>query len=377
MIKRSLLFILMIMVLLTSGCIKETYNMRMLSEKAHISPTFAISAIKGDISFRDIVKPSDTVVFDQNKFVTIVFKKDSVIDLKLTDFAKGNLVTTATIDPNTIDLNINDILSHITGDFLISNPSIKFNYSNSIPDSVKIDLKATGIRKNKTVQLNLAPFNLAKPNIPVQQMITSTYIIDKTNSNLPLLLSLPPEEIKFSGTATVTSQGTNNLVGPGRLIGSLEILVPMELKINNLQFTDTVDNFIRDDSNSADNSLTAEDFQFLRVRFSAKNGFPLGASLKMSLYDSATKTIKNTVDATEVLAPAPVDSNGKVSGTTETLTVIEFTKEFLSSVNKADKIIFRFTLNSTGNGSQMVKIYSDYRINFNAALVVKPDINLK
>jgi hypothetical protein len=151
----------------------------------------------------------------------------------------------------------------------------------------------------------------------------------------------------------------------------------MELKINNLQFTDTLDNFIKDNSNNSDNPLNPEDFQFLRVRISAKNGFPLGASLKMSLYDSATHTIKNTVDATEVLAPATVDSNGKVTGVTETSTVIEFTKEFFSSVNKADKIIFRFTLNSTGNGSQIVKIYSDYRINFNAALVVKPDINFK
>lgn len=376
MIKRSLLYILIIMGLVITGCIKETYNMRMLSKKAHISPTLAISAVKGDISFSDVVKPSDTVVFDQNKFVTFVFKKDSVIDLKLTDFAKGNLVMTATIDPGTFDLNIYDILSHITGDFLIPNPSIKFNYSNSFTDSVKINLKATGKRKNNTVDLNLAPFTLAKPNIPVQQVITSSYIIDKTNSNLPLLISLPPEVINYSGTATVTTSGVS-FPGPGRLIGSLEIDVPMELKINNLQFTDTLDNFIKDDSKNSDNPLKPEDFQFLRVIFSAKNGFPLGASLKMSLYDSATNTIKNTVDATDLLAPATVDSNGKVTGVTETSTVIEFTKDFFISVNKADKIIFRFTLNTTGNGSQIVKIYSDYRINFNAALVVKPDIKLK
>ena len=52
------------------------------------------------------------------------------------------------------------------------------------------------------------------------------------------------------------------------------------------------------------------------------------------------------------------------------------TKDFLSNVNKADKIIFRFTLNATGNVTQEIKIYSDYRINFHAVLVVKPDIKL-
>src|SRR5450759_3455083 len=100
MIKKLSQLIFMIMVFLTTGCIKETYDMNMLSKKMHLSPTIAISAIRGDISLSDIVKSGDTVVFDQNNFVTIIFKKDSVIDLKLADFAKGILVQLiATIDP--------------------------------------------------------------------------------------------------------------------------------------------------------------------------------------------------------------------------------------------------------------------------------------
>jgi hypothetical protein len=97
----------------------------------------------------------------------------------------------------------------------------------------------------------------------------------------------------------------------------------------------------------------------------------------MSLYNSTTHSILSTVEAAGILDPAPVDGNGKITGETESSAVIDFNKEFFSSTDKADKIIFRFTLNSTGNGSQNVKIYSDYRISFTAALVVKPDINLK
>jgi hypothetical protein len=78
-----------------------------------------------------------------------------------------------------------------------------------------------------------------------------------------------------------------------------------------------------------------------------------------------------------IIAPATVDSDGKVNGVTETTTSIDFTKDFFSWVNKTDKVIFRFTLNTTGGGTQNVKIYSDYRIDFKAALVVKTDINLK
>ena len=379
MIKRSFLYISVILVLCIAGCIKETYNMSMLSKQAHLSPTLALSAVKGDISFSDVVKTSDTVVFDQNKLVILVFKKDSVVDLKLSDFTKATIQKTATIDPNSYDLNLGDVLDHITGTVKFFNPSIKFIYTNSFSDPVKISLNITGTGKGKTVSLNLNPFTLSKPNLPVQQEITSSYVIDKINTpNLPDLISLPPETINYSGTAVITStvkdSGSENYaIGANRLTGSLEIDVPMDLSLNNLQFKDTVNNFIK--SGNGDNPLDPSDFKLLRIKVSAKNGFPLGAALKMTLYDSSTKSEKSTVDATGLLNPAPVDSNGKANGVTETTTSIEFTSAFFSNVNKADKIIFTVTLNSTR--TQEVKIYSDYRISFNAALVVQPDINLK
>jgi hypothetical protein len=336
----------------------------------------AISGVKGDISLSDIVKASDTVVYDQNKFVTIIFRKDSVVDLKISDFSKGTIIQkTAIIDPTSYDLNIHSILSHISGDFKFLNPSIKFNYTNSFPDPIMINLNVSGQGKDKTIPLNLAPFTLITPNIPTQQEITASYVIDKTNSNIQNFISLPPEKLNFSGTAILTysaksSLPGDNISGPNHLLGSLEVDLPMELTINNLQFTDTADNFMKD------NSMKTEDFQFLRVDIKAINGFPLGVSLKMSLYDSGTNSIKSTVIATDMLEPAPVDNNGKSSGVTETSTTVEFTREFFSFSKNADKIIFSFTLNSTGDGSRDVKIYSDYRINFNASLVVKPDIKL-
>jgi hypothetical protein len=382
--KRSSLFIVPVIVLSITGCIKETYNMNMLSNKMHISPTLAISAVRGDVAFSDMVKSNDTIVFDSKNLVTLIYKKDSFLSLDAADFAKGTIIQkTATLEPNSIDLGIADFLNHITGDFLIINPSIKFTYTNSFSDEIKINLNAIGRRKAKTVNLSLSPFTLSKPNIPAQQDVTASYTIDKSNSNLPLLISLPPEAIDFSGTAVITSTVksdpavNNDALAANHLLASLELTIPMELKVNNLQFTDTVDNFIKDDNNDPDNPANPGNFQKLRIIVAAKNGFPLGCSLKMSLYDSSAHLVKNTVDATGIIAPATVDADGKVNGVTETTTNIEFTKDFFSWVNKTDKIIFRFTLNSSGTTPQNVKIYSDYRIDFNAALVVKPDINLK
>jgi hypothetical protein len=133
---------------------------------------------------------------------------------------------------------------------------------------------------------------------------------------------------------------------------------------------------MQDTNTGGDNPVNPEDFEFLRVDITAENGFPLGVSLSMTLYDSTTHANKCTVSATDMLKPAPVDSNGKVTGPVSCATSILISRDFWSSINKADKIIFKFSMNTTDNGSKDVKIYSDYKINFKAALVLKPDIKL-
>jgi hypothetical protein len=157
----------------------------------------------------------------------------------------------------------------------------------------------------------------------------------------------------------------------------MEVEVPLEFRINNLQFTDTIDNFLTDDNNNDDESMGVDDFEMIRIDLDIKNGFPMGVSAAMSLYDPVSNQVKSTVTATDIIKPAPVGSNGKANGVTESKTSILISKEFFESINTSDEVIFRFSLNTTDNGSKNVKIYSDYRIDFRATLVVKPEIHLK
>jgi hypothetical protein len=242
-------------------------------------------------------------------------------------------------------------------------------------------LDATGKRKDKApVSLDLDTFALSFTNEPDQLDITDSLIIDKSNSSIADIFSLPPEEIKFWGTAMMDTlvkkdKKDSYISSNGHILGRIEIEVPIEFRTNNLQFADTVDNFLSDDSDSDDSPVKPEDFEFLQVDITANNGFPLGVSVSMSLYDSLSQAVLNTVVATDLLEPAPVDNNGKASGISETKTTIEFTEDFFNSVDLADAIIFKFTISTTANGSEDVKIYSDYRIDFNASLVMKGDFN--
>jgi hypothetical protein len=368
-----------------------------VSEVINIPPA---SQFNGSISFNNTVvdlnsdgqQPYNrlpvfyTIVVNSNNSL-INFNSANRVQLDLNflspdiDYIKGYFgQQVESIKPDSVDLGIQDILSKITGQFLVSSPSIKLNYSNSFSLPIELSLSARGKKRTTTVNLGLAPFILDYPVAPANRDISSSYTIDKNNSSLPQLISLPPGYISFSGSTKMNPAGDNShlrnnyVFGNSRFLGSLEVEIPMDFSLNNIQFTDTVDNFLQSDNNNNDNAVKPENFKLLRVDVNAKNGFPIGVSVTMSLYDPLSPTTKNTVNATGLLLPAPVDSNGKVTGVAETKTSIEFTKEFLSSIKKSDKIIFSFTLNTTGNGLKEIKIYSDYRIDFNAALVVKPDI---
>jgi hypothetical protein len=294
------------------------------------------------------------------------------------DYAKGYFGQQSDTDEDTFDLEIKEVLDHISGEFLLSNPSITLNYKNSFAIPTEVDFKAIGYKKTETVPLGLDPFPLSYPAAPSEKDKSASFTADKNNSDLPELVSMPPEKIYISSSATMNPDGNdgnrnNYLFGDSRFIGNLEIEVPLEFSITNLQFTDTTENFLQMEE-STDNPVNTEDFDFLRIDFKAENGFPLEVSLSMILYDTLTSHNLDTVIATNILEPADVDAAGKVTQPKSCSTSIEFDREFWSFIDAADRIIFSFRFNTPAGGTKNVKIYSDYRINFKASLLLKPDI---
>jgi len=325
------------------------------------------------------------MISSQNNMVTFNSEDEISIDLSMKnpkfDHIKGYFgKQTETIDKDTIDLEIKDILDRISGDFHLANPSITLKYRNSFSVPIEIDLQATGYREGKTpVSLDLDPFILGYPRFPSARDKDTLFKVDNVNSKLAELVSMLPEKIIFEGNAEMNpgpgESMKNYIFGDSRFIGDLEVEVPMEFSINNMQFTDTVDNFMKDEDPDEDSPVKVEDFEYLRVDLEVENGFPLGILVTMSLYNSATGDTICPVNAKEILAAAPVGNDGKVTGPITSRTSITITDRFWSSVNEADMIIFSFALTTTDEGTKDVKIYSDYGIDFEAALVLKPDIN--
>ncbi len=314
---------------------------------------------------------SEDAIFTTMKMVNPVY-----------DYLKGYFgQSTKDILPDSIDTGFSDLMENISGSFVLADPVMRISYSNSFSLPLQLTLDAYGRKKSEIIQLGFLPVILDYPAAPAERKISSSFSIDRSNSAISQLISMPPEFFAYSGQAKINPSGNsglrnNYIFGDSRLTASLEMEVPLNFRTANLQFTDTLDNFLKDDNSSEDSSFKPEDINLLRLDLFAENGFPMGVSVKMSLYDSATHTVKSTIDAADILKSAPVDADGKSKGSTQTKTSLEFTGDFLKNINKSDKIIFKFTLKTADNGTHDVKIYSDYRIKFSAALVLKPDITL-
>lgn len=342
--------------------------------------TEADLSIDADNPFNKVPFQYGLKVTSNNALISFSSTDNVQVDFKLLnpvfDYVKGYFgQKIENIDPETIDLDIDDILNKLTGSFLVSSPVIKLDYSNSFSIPISVVFNAAAKNGIKTVNLGLAPLAVAYPIAPGAKDISSTIIIDKNNSSLPELISLPPGKIDISGSAKMNPDGDpdhsrdNYVFGNSRFLGSMEVEVPLEFRFKNFQLSDTIDNFLKDEGSSFDGG----DFEKMQLVFKAVNGFPLGISLKMSLYDSATKTVKSTVDATDLLKPAAVDNTGKATTPAESATTITLNRDFFNSANKADKIIFRFTLITSDNGTKDVKIYSDYKLSFGASFSAKPE----
>lgn len=281
-------------------------------------------------------------------------------------------------DPETLETGLDELAGKISGTFELANPSITVNYINSFGIPLRVEASATG-RKEGAVDVNLerAPEDLLYPaSVTGQRVVEGSFVIDKTNSELPSLVSMLPEEIIFSGSATSNPDGEgaadNFIFWDSRFMADIEVEVPMEFSINNLQLKDTVDNFFLGDEGEESPLDMLSD---LELRMYINNGFPLGGSITLTLFDSETGTTLSSISTDTFFEPAQVDANGRVSAATETLSTIEMTDAFVDDASEADKMIILFTLYTSGNGSQIVKLYSDYTISFNVGVAFKAILN--
>lgn len=323
----------------------------------------------------DITVLSGSPVFDPSDSIKVVVEMEEP-DF---DYATGYFgYHTEESEKDTLDLDMEDFFSRLSGSIYLTSPSFKVDYINSFGVPIRLDTEVKGMNDEEEISLDRDPIDIDYPNSIDNREVSSSFTIDKTNSSLPDLISMLPYEIEYYGSATTNPDGEpgadNIIFGDSRFIANMEVEIPLEFRIANLQLSDTTDNFLVSDDPEEDDPLDM--LEELILDLYVENGFPLGVSVMIQLYDSGTMTVLESLDTGELWSPAPVDANGRVTAPATGNAEIEFTSAFLDAAELADEIIFTFTLNTTDNGTKDVKIYSDYSIVFSVGVKVKAGINL-
>ncbi|MFM8512304.1 MAG: hypothetical protein ACKOBI_00985, partial [Bacteroidota bacterium] len=260
-----------------------------------------------------------------------------------------------------------EFLKQINGTVFIANPQIRFNIQNSLGVPSRLNLELSGSRLgNAPVTINLNNQTIPTP-ANMGSVATGTLQINRNNSSLPQLLSLPPDSIRAGGSIELNPNGlndTNFVTKSSALSIAMEIEIPFELSVRGLGFQDTAEF----------SGLLFESLESASLIIKAENGFPFDFITEFAFLDSNMNIVHQ--DSINLMPSASVDMNGKVISPAFNTARISLNPQALKALENARYMATEFTLQTPQNGQQIVKIYSDYHILLKVGVEGKGKFNI-
>jgi hypothetical protein len=258
------------------------------------------------------------------------------------------------------------------GGISVVNASLGINISNAFG----IPIKATFQKLQGYNPLSITPIinvisTLLNNPLPIStpaqigQSATSSLTLNPSNSNLISnngVLSILPRFLIYKIDALSNPPPPflpqqNFIEDSSRFKVDVDINIPLEGRLNNLIFQDTIMFKFQD----------VDELQSLGLKLFFKNGFPIETKVQVYFADTLGYVLDSLLQDDVILASALVGSNGRVTTATEKNTEIIYPEEKILRLKKVRKIYVKGSTNTYQNGSTNVKIYSDYRLDLKIA----------
>lgn len=271
-------------------------------------------------------------------------------------------------DTDTIPITLfNNSLAQ--GGISLLNASLGIEISNAFG----IPIRASFQKLQGYSPLSLTPIvNIVSPlfanplpiSTPAQigQSANSSLLLNKTNSNIDNVLNILPRFLIYKIDAlsnppppAVSMQ--NFIEDSSRFKVDVDINIPLEGKLNHLIFQDTIQFKFQE----------VEELQSLTLKLFFKNGFPIETKVQVYFADTMGYVLDSLLKDDVLLASAIVGNNGRVTTATEKNTEIIYPEEKILRLKHVRKIYVKASTSTYKNGTQNVKIYSDYRLDLKIA----------
>ena len=233
---------------------------------------------------------------------------------------------------------------------------------------VNIDYNSSG------APLSSAPFNFPTIQQPTFAGDSATTVIfmDQTNSSISSLINATPKVITSKPFVEInpdTSISNNNyILSSSKISVSTEITLPLEGYAEGWIMQDTIPfNAKVDELFSSETSIDSA-----IIKFTTTNYFPLDVKLDLILLDSIALNPIDTIASDDLIIESGViDANGKITSAQAVTFEIDCDGTCVDNLNNTRFIVLRLSIGTTGfNNQQSVKIYNDYKIELDIALLI-------
>ncbi len=342
----------------------------------------------GDLLYNQIVVEVEFKVVGSGSSLTT--SDNFELDLKLLNLDYNTIegdLKNHRFDLDLIDISL-DIFDNSSSaiNFQLTNPEINFEISNGIGLTTFLGMDTmyyedlSGIKiddieyDSSASNLQVAPFYF-----PALTSSSSSISINKNNSTISELINNVPKRLlaqPFLEINPDTNSTNNNIItkGNGEVSFSSEILLPLEGYAGGWNMGDTLEFDFKVDSLFTDNTS----IDSTEIKFRTTNGWPIDLTLTIELYDAdpredpSLSPITSIANQEIILESGIIDpSTGKVSSSTVKNTVLECNYECVQSLNQTKFIIISAAASTENyNNQQSVKVYNDYNLKLDMALLV-------
>jgi hypothetical protein len=328
----------------------------------------------------NIDSKGQSVSFDNKKDFKVTITNPDSLQFEL---VKGNMGhDTVDIGNKSFNYNIDQFIgNYFNGNVKFTDPRLYLNFINSVGMSAATNLQLTGQTKDgKTLALFkpgtfnaiLSPQNQGKIQGDTAE---SSIAITKDNSSIVDFISFLPHTMLANGQIItnygLTDDKIDNYITRQSII-SAQLHAELPLKFSMADVVLLQDFPIKEGSFKILDSLDNTD-EF-KIIFYGKNQFPLDVTVKLSIIDSTTNSVLDTL-VISIIKSAPADASGKVLRTQYTRHREEVVlsqannPKLVQNLKKANKIRLEAKLNTYNQKS--ITIYTYYSIGFQLGIDAK------
>ncbi|MEQ9402111.1 MAG: hypothetical protein RIM99_00885 [Cyclobacteriaceae bacterium] len=270
-----------------------------------------------------------------------------------------------------------------TGDdgLFFGNPTIRFNFENTLGIPLGIDFSGLYGDDGQGGAQTFLEGDITE-TIPVIEMsdindpgsvVSSTIEITKGNSSIVDLLATSPARLGFDVMAISNPYDvntTNFITQDNRLEGTIEIEIPMEVRLENLQQTVNL---------SLGDGFDLSDVDSAAIRIVTINELPFSAILALEIQDADSNALYTVTDNLFLNAPF-ININGLVTDPNGASADIPLTKAGVEALGSPEgRMVLTVTLNTPGSLNSrdiFVKILTNYSLEVKVGVVGKVNIDL-